>query len=426
MNAITASLRPPSAGVVCSRGRLDRPGHAGARVLVGERDVVVLGAQRGQRGGQHVERLRAGVEPPVGGRRALVEVVGVHALERPVEGVVGARRRCEDQRRQDGGGRAEQRPCEEGPHPSAIGSRRTPDSVAPRVSGRLDWRPVRRLLLLLLLLAVVAPGEAAARDFPRDFLWGTAIAAFQTEAGGTPSHADRRSDWWAWSHDRENISDGSRQRRPRRARTGSLAPVPPGRTAGPRPARVERLPDLDRVEPAVPARHPRRARPARARPQGQQGGGPPLRRRAALHPGPRHAADGHAQPLHAAALAARPDRRAPARSPGSAPTTRCPPCSAAAGSTGAPWQEFGAFAGWAAWRYGSLVDLWVTVNEPMVVAVNGYVNVPGAFAGWFPPGVYSFPAAIRAVRNLADAERGSPTTPSTARTAGPGWGRCRT
>ena len=45
----------------------------------------------------------------------------------------------------------------------------------------------------------------------------------------------------------------------------------------------------------------------------------------------------------------------------------------------------------------------MTVNEPMVVAVNGYVNVPGAFAGWFPPGVYSFPAAIRAVRNLADA-----------------------
>ena len=26
----------------------------------------------------------------------------------------------------------------------------------------------------------------------------------------------------------------------------------------------------------------------------------------------------------------------------------------------------------------------------MVVAVSGYVNVPGAFAGWFPPGVFSF------------------------------------
>jgi len=66
-------------------------------------------------------------------------------------------------------------------------------------------------------------------------------------------------------------------------------------------------------------------------------------------------------------------------------------------------REFGRFAAWAAWRYGRLVNLWVTINEPMVVAVNGYVNVPGAFAGWFPPGVYSFPAAVLAVRNLAKA-----------------------
>jgi beta-glucosidase/6-phospho-beta-glucosidase/beta-galactosidase len=65
--------------------------------------------------------------------------------------------------------------------------------------------------------------------------------------------------------------------------------------------------------------------------------------------------------------------------------------------------QFGRFAAWVAWRYGDLVDLWVTINEPMVVAVNGYVNVAGAFAGWFPPGVYSFPAAVRVVRNLAKA-----------------------
>jgi beta-glucosidase/6-phospho-beta-glucosidase/beta-galactosidase len=35
--------------------------------------------------------------------------------------------------------------------------------------------------------------------------------------------------------------------------------------------------------------------------------------------------------------------------------------------------------------------------------VNGYVNVPGAFAGWFPPGVFSFTAAVRVLRNLAKA-----------------------
>ena len=63
-------------------------------------------------------------------------------------------------------------------------------------------------------------------------------------------------------------------------------------------------------------------------------------------------------------------------------------------------REFGKYAAWAAWRYGDLVDLWVTLNEPMVVATNGYVNVPGALAGWFPPGVNSFTGAVRVVRNF--------------------------
>ena len=65
--------------------------------------------------------------------------------------------------------------------------------------------------------------------------------------------------------------------------------------------------------------------------------------------------------------------------------------------------EFGKFAAWAAWKFGKVVDLWVTVNEPMVVAVNGYVNIPGTFAAWFPPGVFSFSGAIAVVRNLAKA-----------------------
>jgi len=54
---------------------------------------------------------------------------------------------------------------------------------------------IRRIALLSLVFAVAAPSTAVARDFPRDFLWGTAIAAFQTEAGGTPSNADTHSDW---------------------------------------------------------------------------------------------------------------------------------------------------------------------------------------------------------------------------------------
>ncbi len=38
------------------------------------------------------------------------------------------------------------------------------------------------------------------KKFPKDFLWGTAISAFQVEMGkGEPSD---KTDWWAWVHDK--------------------------------------------------------------------------------------------------------------------------------------------------------------------------------------------------------------------------------
>ena len=33
-------------------------------------------------------------------------------------------------------------------------------------------------------------------NFPDGFLWGTATAGFQTEAGARPGDSDHRSDWW--------------------------------------------------------------------------------------------------------------------------------------------------------------------------------------------------------------------------------------
>ena len=65
-----------------------------------------------------------------------------------------------------------------------------------------------RLTLAAALALLAVPGLAHARDFPRNFLWGTAISGFQTEAGGRPDHRDTRSDWWVWSHDRTNIDKG--------------------------------------------------------------------------------------------------------------------------------------------------------------------------------------------------------------------------
>ena len=69
-------------------------------------------------------------------------------------------------------------------------------------------RLARSLLLALSLLGVFASAAPAATGgkFPRSFLWGTAVAGFQTEMGGTPANRDQRSDWWTWSHDRENIA----------------------------------------------------------------------------------------------------------------------------------------------------------------------------------------------------------------------------
>ena len=63
-----------------------------------------------------------------------------------------------------------------------------------------------RLVPLTLVFTLALTGAAQARDFPESFLWGPAISAFQTEAGGSPANADRRSDWWVWSHDPQNIA----------------------------------------------------------------------------------------------------------------------------------------------------------------------------------------------------------------------------
>ncbi|MVT13397.1 MAG: family 1 glycosylhydrolase [Euryarchaeota archaeon] len=44
--------------------------------------------------------------------------------------------------------------------------------------------------------------------FPSDFLWGTAISAFQTEMGSSRESISDKSDWYVWVHDEENIREG--------------------------------------------------------------------------------------------------------------------------------------------------------------------------------------------------------------------------
>ena len=62
--------------------------------------------------------------------------------------------------------------------------------------------------------------------------------------------------------------------------------------------------------------------------------------------------------------------------------------------------EFRKFAAYAAWKFGADVDLWATVNEPLVTASQGYVSIPGV-TGVKAPAVLSYPAAVRVLENLA-------------------------
>jgi len=178
-------------------------------------------------------------------------------------------------------------------------------------------RPLALLVATAALLLAAAPQALAARGdvtFPRGFLWGTANAGFQYEAGGSPSNADRGSDWWVWSHDPTNIAkhwvtgdrversaghwrvwrgDLDLARRGLRSnayRTGiEWSRIFPRSTAGVRTgSRIT-------ASPGPPRRPPRAA---------------PLPRRTGRHPRARDAHVPDGRPLHAAALDPRPDRHA--------------------------------------------------------------------------------------------------------------------
>ncbi len=44
--------------------------------------------------------------------------------------------------------------------------------------------------------------------FPNNFIFGTAISAFQTEMGSSKESVSENSDWYKWVHDENNIKDG--------------------------------------------------------------------------------------------------------------------------------------------------------------------------------------------------------------------------
>ncbi len=266
-------------------------------------------------------------------------------------------------------------------------------------------------------LAIAATGAApaaatSAEKFPHGFMWGVAGAGFQTEMGGGAANSDQGSDWWSWVRDAQNISTGHvsgdlPENGPGGWKTSFAGDIKlakglgmnswrmgtewsrifPRSTAavklGPKitPADLTALDKL--AAPAAIAKYRAIIKAARA---------------AGLRP---FVTLSHFtlplwihDPIAVRdALAGRgPDDPLPANLPAKAGWL-----------SAATVDEFRKYAAYMAWKFGGLVDWWAPLNEPMVVAVGGFVNVPGAYANWFPPGANSFTGSAKAIENMAAA-----------------------
>src|SRR6266850_2361096 len=271
---------------------------------------------------------------------------------------------------------------------------------------------MRRSIVLAAFFALFVGATARAevvQPFPGGFLWGTAISAFQSEMGaGAPD--DTGTDWWVWVRDPANIASA--------------------RVSG----------DLPETGPDFYDRYRKDARLAR-----HGLGNNALRLSiewSRIFPASTAAVDvsGGLTPQALAALAALADQGEVAhyravlgalRERKLVPMVTLnhfslplwiheplavrdafaavgPDADVPAGLTRAGWldpaivNEFAKFAAYAGWKFGDLVDLWCTINEPVVVIVSGFINAAGV-GGNFPPGVFSFAAVRTTIPNLVAA-----------------------
>ncbi|MEI6793188.1 MAG: glycoside hydrolase family 1 protein [Actinomycetes bacterium] len=259
---------------------------------------------------------------------------------------------------------------------------------------------------LAALPAVSAAQQPAGGAFPEGFHWGVSTAGFQSEMG-RGHDTDPTSDWWAWVHDRGNIASGtasgdlpengpdfwskySADIKLARAGLGAdlfrmglewsrLFPKRPTNLPSGAATSIEMLRALDRqADPKAVSRYREILKSIRASKMS-----PFVTLNHFTLPGWIH------DPIAVHAALAGRDPNAP-----------LPSLTRAGWLDSATVTEFERYSAWAAWRFGDLVDRWAPINEPMVVATNGYVNIPGVVSGNFPPGVYSFTAAVTAIRNL--------------------------
>jgi beta-glucosidase/6-phospho-beta-glucosidase/beta-galactosidase len=264
------------------------------------------------------------------------------------------------------------------------------------------------VVVVALCAVVVRSSPAVGQAFPDGFLWGTAIAGFQSDMGvGAP--ADPNTDWWVWAHDAQNIAT--------QRVSGDLPEDGPGFW-------VEYPKDAQLVHGKLKGNAFRmgiewsRIFPTSTKGVDISGGITPavLAQLDAL-------ADQSAVAHYRSVFVTLWSRRlAPLVTLNhfSLPLWLHDPIEVrdafASLDSNAPvpplvhggWldptivDEFQKFAAYAGWKFGDLVDLWATLNEPVVVVVSGFVNAPGV-GGNFPPGVFNFSAVLRSIPILATA-----------------------
>jgi beta-glucosidase/6-phospho-beta-glucosidase/beta-galactosidase len=265
----------------------------------------------------------------------------------------------------------------------------------------------RLLATSFVLCALLALSSRARADFPPGFLWGTAISGFQTEAGGIPANGDAGSDWWVWAQDPTNIANGwvsgdlpergpgfydrypsdlklaQKRLRNNAFRLGiewsRIFPTSTAEVDISGGITLAALQQLDLLADQTEVAHYRAVFDAiRAR------GMTPFV--TLVH---------FTLPLwiHDPIAARTALATAGANDP---PPTGFGP---AGWLEPAIVPEFAKYAAYVAWKFGDQVDLWAPLNEPIVVAVSGYVNIPGAVAGFFPPGAFTFTGALAVILN---------------------------
>jgi beta-galactosidase len=266
-----------------------------------------------------------------------------------------------------------------------------------------------------LISVIACAGRFAHAAFPPGFLWGTAISGFQTDMGGSPASNDPNSDWWVWTHDPANIAAGitsgdlpedgpafydrfasdiklaNRRLRSNALRLGiewsRIFPTSTADVDASAGITLAVLQQLDLLADQGAVAHYRAVLEA-------------LRDRQMV---PFVTLNHFSLPLwiHDPLAAQAALATVGANDPpptGFGPAGWLDPATAT---------EFAKYAAYVGWKFGELVDFWTPLNEPMVVAVSGYANIPAVLASNFPPAAFSFTAILEVLTNEATAQAGA-------------------